>query len=158
TRISRTDIIRKDTDLMGIVRDACDELAPLAKAKGIRLMASGKKTIAPADAQLMAIAVKNLVSNAIKFTEKGRVSARAYKSGKNAIIVVSDTGIGISRENQRRLFKNFFKVDETKVGTGIGLVGVKGIMLKHKGSISVKSALGKGSIFTLKLPLGWQRP
>ncbi|MPM36328.1 Sensor histidine kinase RcsC [bioreactor metagenome] len=103
----------------------------------------------------------NLVSNAIKFTpEKGKVSVSCKKNGNIAIFSVTDTGIGISSEDQKKLFQPFTQIDSSSAkqycGTGLGLVLVKKLVELHCGKIWVESEVEKGSRFTFELPLNYQ--
>ncbi len=79
------------------------------------------------------------------------------QSGNQAVVTVSDTGIGISPENQNKLFDRFYRVDESRTreegGTGLGLSIVKAMVDRHNGRIEVDSELGKGSTFKVTLPL-----
>ncbi|MEO6598695.1 MAG: HAMP domain-containing sensor histidine kinase [Polyangiaceae bacterium] len=100
----------------------------------------------------------NLLDNAIKFSE-GNVglAARAAGDGKALIVAVTDDGIGISPEDQTRIFEPFFRSDRSRTratgGVGLGLVVVRRIVDAHHGSIEVESELGKGARFTITLPL-----
>ncbi len=105
--------------------------------------------------------ISNLLDNAIKYTPSGgKISVRTYSINniinKEVIIEVSDTGIGIPSEEKERIFERFYRVDKDRSrqmgGTGLGLSIVKHIVLLHGGKIEVKSELGKGSTFTVKLP------
>jgi signal transduction histidine kinase/ligand-binding sensor domain-containing protein len=101
--------------------------------------------------------VINLISNAVKFTEKGSVSCRAERKGSEVVISVSDTGIGISAEDQPKVFEKFTQVGDTLTdkprGTGLGLTICKEIVEHHGGRIWVESELGKGSTFSFALPV-----
>ncbi len=102
--------------------------------------------------------ILNLMSNAVKFTEKGVVELEVVKNSSVLKIAVKDTGIGIKKEDLPKLFKSFVRLDspmETKTsGTGLGLYLSQKIMSSvFQGSISVKSVYGKGSVFTLSIPL-----
>jgi PAS domain S-box-containing protein len=101
----------------------------------------------------------NLISNAIKFTEHGSINVKIYRKGKNVRVEVTDTGIGISKEDQRKLFRKFYQVPKkglTKqegAGTGLGLSIAKEIISLHKGRIGVNSEVGKGSTFWFTIPI-----
>jgi signal transduction histidine kinase len=103
--------------------------------------------------------LRNFISNAIKFTEKGevRVSSRRSRDGERVIISVSDTGIGIAKENLPLVFEEFAQVDsplQRKVkGTGLGLPLAKKFASLLGGAIEVESEIGQGSTFTVDLPL-----
>lgn len=103
-------------------------------------------------------AVLNVADNAVNYTDPGgRVSIKCSRSDKYAEIKISDTGIGIPSESLPRIFERFYRVDSARSrdsgGTGLGLSIVKHIVELHNGTIDVESAPGKGSCFTLKLPL-----
>lgn len=98
----------------------------------------------------------NLVDNAVKYTEKGRIVIEVHSSAKNLTLKVSDTGIGMPEENLSRIFERFYRIDKgrsrKKGGTGLGLSIVKHIVEMYNGNIEVTSEIGKGSIFKIKLP------
>jgi signal transduction histidine kinase len=102
----------------------------------------------------------NLVGNAIKFTDAGSVSIRASVQGDHFLVAVSDTGVGIAAEDQRRIFDEFQQVDSSstrkKGGTGLGLAIAKRIVELHGGRIWVEFTPGRGSTFCFILPLGPQ--
>jgi signal transduction histidine kinase len=100
----------------------------------------------------------NLVDNAIKYTgEGGKVTVYLKSAGQMASIEVEDTGIGISQEETARIFERFYRVDRARSrdigGTGLGLAIVKHIAQAHRGNVSVDSQLGKGTTFTVQVPL-----
>lgn len=135
-------------------------LFPLAQAKSLEI----NFVVGPdfgdiqADRSRLIQILYNLVSNAIKFTpEGGRVSVYCKKSGSRALFSVTDTGIGISSEDQKKLFQPFTQIDSSSArqycGTGLGLALVKKIVNLHKGDIWVESELEKGSTFMFTIPL-----
>ena len=99
----------------------------------------------------------NLIDNAIKYTEKGEIAVRIGTTGSKVIIEVHDSGIGIPRQDLRRVFERFYVVDKSRSrkfgGTGLGLSIVKHIVLLHNGSIDVDSTPGTGTTFTVTLPV-----
>ena len=102
--------------------------------------------------------ITNLVDNALKYTdEDGTVVMRISQMGAMAKIDVIDNGIGISREDSERIFERFYRVDRARSralgGTGLGLAIVKHIAQSHMGSVAVDSNLGKGSTFTVQIPM-----
>jgi signal transduction histidine kinase len=112
--------------------------------------------LADRDALLMVIG--NLIDNAIKYTpEKGHVRVRVEQNGMYVRIVVQDDGIGIALEHVDRVFDEFFRVKNEHTasipGTGLGLSLVRRITEMHHGQVSVESTPGRGSIFTISLPL-----
>lgn len=102
--------------------------------------------------------ITNLIDNAVKYNRSGgNVKISTRKNGANAVITVEDNGIGISKEDQKHVFDRFFRVDKSRSraqgGSGLGLAIVKEIIESHKGAINLKSEPGKGSVFTITLPL-----
>lgn len=135
-------------------------LSPLIQVKSLEVIfnvESNFKTLEADRGRLIQI-LYNLVSNAIKFTPNGgKVSIYCKKSGNRALISVIDTGIGISAEDQVKLFQPFTQLDASTTrqycGTGLGLALVKKIVDLHQGDVWVESDPGKGSNFTFALPL-----
>ena len=100
----------------------------------------------------------NLVGNAIQYTPPGgRVVIRCRAEGDSAVFEVEDTGVGISPRDQTRIFERFYRVDKARSrelgGTGLGLAIVKHLTQAFGGQVSVRSELGKGSVFQIRLPL-----
>jgi PAS domain S-box-containing protein len=111
-----------------------------------------------ADRELIAILLKNLISNAIKFSlEGGRVSIRAWRAGGHLLLDVEDEGIGISEDDLAHLFTKFFRAGLAKErgirGTGLGLVLAREAAEMHGGWIEVESELGVGTRFRVTMPL-----
>jgi CheY-like chemotaxis protein/HPt (histidine-containing phosphotransfer) domain-containing protein len=110
-----------------------------------------------ADARQIKQILLNLLGNAIKFTERGEVRLTIVREGDQALFQVADTGLGISQEHLGRLFRPFEQADNSTTriygGTGLGLKISRDFAILMGGEISVKSALGQGSEFTLRLPL-----
>jgi two-component system phosphate regulon sensor histidine kinase PhoR len=111
-----------------------------------------------ADEDLMSQVWMNLLHNSIKFTpRRGNIFIRLQQEDDKAIITISDTGIGISKKNQIHIFERFFKADKardrSKGGSGLGLSIVKKIIDIHKGTIFVESEEGKGTKFTITIPI-----
>jgi PAS domain S-box-containing protein len=107
--------------------------------------------------------VSNLVGNAIKYTpEEGDIKVWAEEQNSQVLVAIQDTGIGISAEDQARLFEKFYRVKSKETedipGTGLGLAITKTIIEKHSGRIWVDSELGKGSTFTFLLPVHAVKP
>jgi signal transduction histidine kinase len=115
------------------------------------------------DQTKLAQIMRNLISNALKFTERGsvRVSARMAAPDRVAFIV-ADTGIGIAREDHERVFGDFTQVEsprQRKVkGTGLGLPLVRSLARVLGGDVSLASALGEGAVFTVEVPRAWRGP
>ena len=114
------------------------------------------------DPERLAQVVDNIFNNAIKFTPRGgRVSARTWRDGDEAVVEVADTGRGIPPEELEDVFVKFFRSPGVQVdaipGTGIGLAISKAIVEAHGGSIDLSSAVGVGTTFQIRLPLAGQR-
>jgi signal transduction histidine kinase len=146
-------------DIAESINSTFDELKPLAVEKSITLAyepaGDGR---AMADAMRLKEVLVNLVGNAIKYSGNGgKVTISHEKKDKNLIMHVADTGFGISKEAQAKLFEKFYRVqtDKTReiMGTGLGLFIVKQIVEKMGGKIWVESEEGKGSVFSFNLLL-----
>ena len=109
------------------------------------------------DDQRLTQVLLNLVGNAIKFTDAGEVRVSATTVNTHFAVSVADTGRGIPKEHQARIFEQFHQVDSSntkaKGGTGLGLAIAKQIVEMHGGRIWVESAPGKGSNFQMELPI-----
>ncbi len=147
--------------LPNLITEVEEELAALAMASEIELT-SHIKLSKPVEVigtrQQIYRLITNLVTNAIQYTPAGgKVALSLTEEHHNALICVRDTGIGISKTEQKRIFERFYRVDKarsrSKGGSGLGLSIASAIALAHRGSIQVESELNKGSTFTVKLPL-----
>lgn len=100
--------------------------------------------------------VLNLISNAFKYTKSGKIEVTIEKKNKHLVLVVEDTGAGISKEDQPKIFERFYRINNSEgrsqEGSGIGLAMVKELVQLHQGEISVESEQGKGSKFIVKIP------
>ncbi len=110
------------------------------------------------DRQNLSQLVDNLIDNAIKYTpERGHIEVRLSRWGDELLLEVEDSGIGISPQFQERVFERFYRVDKARSqslgGTGLGLSIVRNIAERHGGSVAVKSQLGRGSVFSFRMPL-----
>lgn len=139
-------------DLKLLVDHVINTLLPVARAKHIELSAQLKAGEVFADAKLLQRLLMNLVSNAIKFTERGRVIISSKETDKKTQISVKDTGIGLSGKEQQAVFDKYHQTDNNAAGYGLGLFISRQIAQAHNGELSVQSEPGKGSTFTLTLP------
>ncbi len=153
---------REDISLSRIVTELIDVMRPQARAKQIEIVEKNKPQYYSiyADKDMMCQAALNLLSNAIKYTPAGgrvTIDTRVDELKRTVTFSVSDTGVGIPQEAIPHLFDKFYRVaDHKKIakGTGLGLNLVKHIVeTVHDGNVSVKSEVGKGSVFALTLPL-----
>jgi signal transduction histidine kinase len=99
----------------------------------------------------------NLLANAVRFTDRGSITVRARFEDEALVLTVADTGIGIAVEHQEKIFERFWQVDQsrtrTRGGTGLGLLVTRGLARQLGGEVRVESELGRGSTFTVKLPI-----
>jgi heavy metal sensor kinase len=167
---------KEDINLTEILTEVVAQMDMLARSKRLRLSASNNHQ----DIHIFGDALRirelfiNLIENGVKYTEEGGsihiTLQKEYpppvrnqsdwvekEREKFAKIIVSDTGIGISKEDQEKIFSRFFRVDKARSreqgGSGLGLSICKWIVEAHQGEIKVESELGKGSSFIVKLPL-----
>jgi signal transduction histidine kinase len=138
------------------VRAATEALAETKKLS-LKTEVAQSLPIGLGDEQRLTQVLLNLVGNAIKFTDAGEVRIAATALNGHFAVSVADTGPGIPEEHQARIFEQFHQVDSSntkaKGGTGLGLAIAREIVEMHGGRIWVQSALGKGSIFQMELPI-----
>ena len=145
--------------LNDMTEDILKRLKPLAHEKNVELIIESiRKVEIEADETKLTLALSNLIQNGIKYNkEGGQVKVTIDSDHMNAVIIVSDTGIGIEEAHFAKLFQRFYRVDKARDreagGSGLGLSIVRQIIMLHKGTISVESQLGEGTSFTVKLPL-----
>lgn len=144
-------------NLAEAVRGWAETFIPLSYRKHVRFSIDiGKETdiMVSSDAEKLERIVYNLLSNAFKFTpEKGNITLKLSMDGNVMALKVSDTGIGMSAEHIRHIFENFYQADIHHAGSGIGLALVKAFVELLGGAIRVESAEGKGSVFTVEIPV-----
>lgn len=143
---------KEKVDLAALVRQVTDTLAPAAREKNLELTARVPALKLYADPKLLQRVMMNLVSNAIKFTEKGFVRVCARADEKCYFIIVEDSGIGMSEAEIKNLFQKYHQIHADKPGYGLGLFISRQMVEAHGGTLSVASAPGKGSTFTVTLP------
>ncbi|RBP65580.1 two-component system sensor histidine kinase SenX3 [Brevibacterium sanguinis] len=145
-----------------VVADAVDRAHTRAEAKNIHIEVSTPSTLlVEGNYELLVNAVRNLVDNAINYSPEGtRVGVGVELVDERVEITVTDQGIGLSNQDTERVFERFYRVDPARSritgGTGLGLSIVKHIVATHGGDVRVWSRLGKGSTFTIVLPLAGQ--
>jgi signal transduction histidine kinase/CheY-like chemotaxis protein len=145
--------------VLDVVGQVVSTVEPLAVKSGIHLeFEAARAGQVRADEGKLKQMILNLASNAIKFTgEGGTVTIKAARVGDRLEIVVSDTGIGIGEEDIQRIFKEFQQVDSginrKQQGTGLGLALTRSFATLHGGDVRVVSELGKGSRFTIDIPV-----
>ncbi|MBQ3425343.1 MAG: HAMP domain-containing protein [Clostridia bacterium] len=149
----------EELDIGALLQEQVRRLGPLARENGIELECSVRETLLiTGDALKLQQVLYNIIDNAIKYTPRGgEVHCSIARSGKKAVIQVSDTGVGIPEEDLPHIFDRFYRVDKARSretgGTGLGLSIVKQFIVLHGGTIEARSTPGKGSTFTIELPL-----
>lgn len=141
------------------VQICLDEYLPVAASKGVELQTHPPpdSVVVWADEEGLLTVLNNLVDNAIKYTPSGgRVFLRWRIDGRRVVIEVEDTGLGIPKQHQARIFERFYRVDKARSrelgGTGLGLSIVKHWVQVFGGSVELVSELGRGSTFSIRLP------
>jgi signal transduction histidine kinase len=147
-------------DLARFAAETVRDVEPLAADRGISLTVSiaDQPVYVFADAGRMQQVLHNLLENALRYTESGgRVEVRVEKAPGEARLVVSDTGVGIPADDVPYVFERFFRSKVSKRvnpgGSGLGLSIVRWIVAAHKGRVTAESEVGKGSTFTVALPM-----
>ena len=154
----------QEVDLNAIKENASiKSLEEMVKAKGLdyNFIIDYSVPKIEADPNRLIQVFVNLIVNAYKFTEKGGITIKAFRKGKNIKVEVRDTGIGISPDDRNKLFRRFYQLQKRGLtkqegsGTGLGLSIVKEIVTLHGGRVGVdkETAVGKGSIFFFTLPI-----
>ncbi len=145
-------------DLSRVAEREVREATPAAQAKRMRLSSSIASQIwVRGDDDHLGLMIRNLVDNALRYTpEEGAVHVEVQREDDEAIVRVSDNGIGIPLEAQPRVFERFYRVDRARAreagGTGLGLAIVKHVAELHAGNVDLWSELGEGSTFSVRLP------
>jgi heavy metal sensor kinase len=140
----------EDVELKGLITGLASNIEALAQDKGI-LTVNGDKV------KLRQLFI-NILENAVRYTPiAGQISVSLVQKDANAVVAIADTGIGIPPEHLPHIFERFYRVDKARAradgGVGLGLAIAKIIAESHKGKIEVESELGKGTTFTISLPL-----
>jgi len=162
------DVSRLDTDTMRfemekiniieILNEISEDIKPLIKAKKLKLVTNIPKELPKimGDKNRLIQVFKNLLENAIKFTDNGCITIEAEKKKDHLLFAVKDTGTGISKYELKKIFNKFYQAytgdDRKHEGTGLGLYICREIVQKHNGEVWAESEIGKGSQFYVKLP------
>jgi two-component system sensor histidine kinase SenX3 len=160
SRVETSNILAKakPANVGVVVREALERTLVIADAKNIVVNAKYPDDVfVMGDGELLTVAVKNLVENAIQYSDsKQSVGVGVTPRNGHVDIIVTDQGVGIPADEQSRVFERFYRVDEsrdrTTGGTGLGLSLVKHIALSHRGEVTLFSQPGVGSTFTIRLP------
>jgi two-component system sensor histidine kinase SenX3 len=146
-------------DLSTVVMEALDRNSYRAEARNVKISYDAPEGVEViGDPEMLTVAVKNLIENAILYSEEGApVGVGLRQVDDVAEITVTDSGLGIPLEDQTRIFERFYRVDPSRSratgGTGLGLAIVKHVAATHNGEVKLFSKPGVGSTFTLRIPL-----
>jgi len=148
----------EETDLFKIVTEVAEKFKPMAAKKNIQILTEGETSIIWGVPRLIYEIVYNLVDNAIKYNrERGTVRLSVKMDRQFATLRVSDTGIGISKEDQARVFERFYRVDQShnrdSGGTGLGLSIVKHAAMVHRAKVELSSQINVGTTITVSFPI-----
>lgn len=145
-------------DLNQMLGSIVNEFKPLAEERGLFLNIQGERSTVDTDPVLLGRIVRNLLTNALKFTDSGGVTIAMKQVGESVEVSVTDTGIGIAKEEQAKVFDEYHQVSNKarrrEEGIGLGLSVVRNMCALLDIEIALESELGKGAAFTLVLPLG----
>ena len=149
----------EDVELKGLITGLASNIEALAQDKGIKFVVDAKEelTVNGDKVKLRQLFI-NILENAVRYTPiAGQISVSLVQKDANAVVAIADTGIGIPPEHLPHIFERFYRVDKARAradgGVGLGLAIAKIIAESHKGNIEVESELGKGTTFTISLPL-----
>ena len=143
---------KEEVDVSGLVRAVLDTVRPLAEQKALTLTSQIDVEKIWADPKAFKRVLTNLVSNAVKFTEKGFVKVVAGQDEKSYTVKVADSGIGLSAQEIKGLFQKYHQVHTDKPGYGLGLFISRQLVEAHGGTLEVSSVEGQGSTFTIHIP------
>jgi PAS domain S-box-containing protein len=156
----REDVQREHVDARSIVRDAAEAVEPEMGSKGLRLRMQlpDQPLHMETDAAKLRQVLLNLFSNAVKFTDSGEVHITARQEVGAVVFSVADTGVGIEPEHREVIFEPFRQLDQTTTrtvgGTGLGLSVTRSLARLLGGDVAVRSELGQGSTFIVRIPSG----
>ena len=149
---------REPVNIAAIAREVCRKLATLSEQRKVPLTCeTPEQTVVFGDAVALAQIIYNLAENALRYTPAGENAAVCFIACDGEVVVeIEDHGSGISAEHLPHLFERFYRVDKARSrefgGAGLGLSIVKTLVVAHGGSVEVRSTVGKGSTFTVRLP------
>ncbi len=150
---------RERVDVTGVAHEVCRKLAPLSAQRKVPIECTVKEVaIVPGDSVALEQILLNLVENALRYTPAGEsASVRVAQADTEVVVEVSDHGSGIAAEHLPHLFDRFYRVDKARSrefgGAGLGLSIVKTLVEAHGGTVEVRSEIGQGSTFSVRLPV-----
>lgn len=153
------DSIREPVSLSGVLAESCKKIASLAKHKHITITNTVKEATLRGDKQQLIELFVIFLDNAIKYSpQNSTITLSSRKIDHSVKVSIADEGMGIEEKDISHIFDRFFRADESRSkvqvsGYGLGLSIAKKIIEEHKGSVTVKSNIGKGTTFTIQLPI-----
>jgi two-component system, OmpR family, phosphate regulon sensor histidine kinase PhoR len=150
---------KQRVDIQELIQEAVNNLAPLINERKVELtlQLDAHDPFLEANRDYLINVIINLIDNAIKYSKEPRIIITTKNTGSRMILSVKDNGIGIEKKQIKKIFKKFFRIQKedtyTSKGFGLGLSFVKKIVTAHSGKIKAESEPGKGSTFTIDLPL-----
>jgi heavy metal sensor kinase len=158
-RLARGDLhhleLHELVDLSTLLNDVTDSLRPLAEAKGLSLICEAQPGLTlMGDRDGLIRLFINLLDNAIKFTQQGRVTVGGRSNGNAQVVEITDSGTGIASEHIEHIFDRFYRVETARStgGSGLGLAIAQQIAQAHGGEISAASKVGEGTTITVRFP------
>ncbi len=157
--VHRLALVREPANLADIIRDAVGIVGDYIHAKGLRLDVELDPDLPPMSLDRLRIrqVILNLLTNAARFTERGKISISASRHGREVLLSITDTGRGIPFDKINRMFEEFHHVDDLAarehISTGLGLSISKKFIELHRGRMWVKSEVGVGTSFWIALPV-----
>lgn len=148
-----------EVDIKKLIKNVVKLFEPKAKEKNLDLNVKIENGLPLIKADLFKLEQMfiNLIDNAVKYTEKGYINIKAKRVQQNILFTIEDSGIGVSENHLQRIFERFYVVNKSRSkalgGTGLGLSIVKHIILQHNGNIEIESSPGKGTRFSIALPI-----
>ena len=144
------------TDLTALVRDLADEFTTVQPTRELRLRTPAEALVGQWDAKRLGRVIENLLSNAAKYSDSGSIDLDLERRDDSALLSVSDRGLGVPEGEREQIFGWFARgsnVPSSTLGTGVGLAGARAIVEQHGGTLTLESAVGRGSTFRVTLPL-----
>lgn len=150
----RIKLILSDVKIDKIIREVTFQLQKKAEKNEIKLVVETHPAIITADGDRLRQVILNVIDNAIKFSYKNhKIYVVQSVSEEYILIKISDTGIGIKKEDINHVMESFYKIDPKSIGAGLGLVISSNIVDMHNGILKIDSEYGKGTTVTISLPL-----
>jgi two-component system phosphate regulon sensor histidine kinase PhoR len=159
SRLERGTLDAEPVDMVGLVKEVTETYAERAEERRIRLRTELREaTMVRGDRAQLGLLLSNLVDNALRYTgARGTVRIRLNSIDGKVVLDVADTGEGIPAKELPRIFERFYRVDKARArqtgGTGLGLAIVRHVAESHGGAVSVDSKVGKGTTFSVTLPV-----